>query len=121
MEYEGVEVVWIRGAKATLHIYENGNEVEEVGMYELKTRDEILKLMEEKGLHKKSQEDLSKEKSLHQAEKDIDALESSPFDGMMTTYLSILTFSMLALVCIRRTKHRKSRALRKTESQNLTV
>ena len=120
-EYEGVEVEWIRGKKAVMHIYEDGNEVEKVSLYLLTERDQIIKVFEEKGFQKKTQEQIYKEQRLRRTEKDIERLEKSPFAGMMITYLSMGSVAVLALVCIRRSKTRRSRVLRASESQNLSV
>jgi hypothetical protein len=78
-------------------------------------------VFEEKGFQKKTQEQIYKEQRLRRTEKDIERLEKSPFAGMMITYLSMGSVAVLALVCIRRSKTRRSRVLRASESQNLSV
>jgi hypothetical protein len=108
-EYAGVEVEWIRGKKAVMHIYEDGNEVETVSLHLLTERDQIIKVFEEKGFHKKTQEQIYKEHQLRRAQKDIEQLEESPFAGMMITYVSMGSVAVLALVCIRRSRTRRSR------------
>jgi nucleoside diphosphate kinase len=90
-------------------------------LYLLKERDQIIKVFEEKGFHKKTKEQIYKEQRLRRAEKDIERLEESPFAGMMITYVSIGSVAVLALVCIRRSRTRRSRVLTASASQNLSV
>jgi hypothetical protein len=55
-EYEGVTIEWIRGKKAVLTIFEDGKKKEDVELYNYQTREQMHKVMEEKGFHKVSQQ-----------------------------------------------------------------
>ena len=66
-QYENIEVVFVRGAKATLTIYEDEEEVEKVSLISSKfTRDELNNLMESKGFMKTTASDV--DENLVQAE-----------------------------------------------------
>jgi hypothetical protein len=55
-EYEGIDIEWIRGKRAIMTIFKDGEREEEVALYELRTREEMHKLMVEKGFQKKTAE-----------------------------------------------------------------
>lgn len=74
-EYEGVDIEWIRGKRAVMTIFRDGEEVEEVAMYELKTREEMHKLMVEKGFHKKTAAQQFEDVKVEQREKQIEQVE----------------------------------------------
>lgn len=54
-EYANIEVEWIRGKRAVLTIFDDkDNELEQIAMYGLQTRDEMHALLLDKGFAKKS-------------------------------------------------------------------
>jgi hypothetical protein len=58
MDYAGVTIDWIRGKKAVMTIYnEKGTpQGEPIQLYELQTREEMHKLMVNRGFHKKTKQ-----------------------------------------------------------------
>lgn len=61
MDYDGITIEWKRGKQAILTIFEDGKEVKQIKLYELKTREEMHTLMIKEGFHKKNEEDKIKE------------------------------------------------------------
>mmetsp|Transcript_17283 Transcript_17283/g.35511 ORF Transcript_17283/g.35511 Transcript_17283/m.35511 type:complete len:138 (+) Transcript_17283:328-741(+) len=54
-DFDGIEVEWIRGRRAVLTIYDdNGQKLEDVPLYSLKTREEMSALISGKGFMKKT-------------------------------------------------------------------
>jgi len=109
--YEGVEVEWIRGRKAVMHIYEDGKEVEKVDIYELTTHAAIVKTMEEKGLRLKSDQQLLRERVL---KRDLTTLKSSSLTGNFTLYMvpGLMAIIVLGIIVRGRVKGRKLRNTR---------
>jgi len=105
--YEGIEVEWIRGKKAVMHIYDDGNEVEEVALYELTTREEIVKKMEEKGFHLKSRETVIKERTLKNDLARMDASSMASMSGMSNVLMAIGAVATVVLFIVRGRKKRK--------------
>ena len=77
-EYANIEIEWIRGKKAILHIFDDEDkELEQIAMYEFQTRDEMHKLLVDKGFTKKSTQQKVTDIQLAQMEKTIN-LSPSP-------------------------------------------
>jgi hypothetical protein len=57
-EYRDVEVVFIPGRNAVLTIFEDGQEQEKVMLSAIKTKDEMHKLMSDKGFERKTKEEI---------------------------------------------------------------
>jgi hypothetical protein len=109
-DYEGVKIEWIRGKEAVMHIYEDGEEIEKVKLFDLKKRKEMHALFEEKGFQKKTQEEKIQQPKLRQTEKEIVQLESLPIDNMMATYVSLTMFALVIIRLVMRSRSaRKSR------------
>jgi len=109
--YEGVEVEWIRGRKAVMHIYEDGKEVEKVDIYELTTHAAIVKTMEEKGLRLKSTQQLLRERVL---KRDLTTLKTSSLTGNYTLYMvaGLMAIIVLGIIARGKVKGRKLRIRR---------
>ena len=90
MEYVGITIDWIRGKKAVLTIYDSdGKATEDVPLYELKTRDEMHKLMIEKGFRKKTQQEKEDEILIERREKQLRQIDAS--SGPFTSFYNTLT------------------------------
>jgi len=59
-EYKDVNVIFIPGRNAVLTIFEDGQEREKVVLSSLKTKEDMHKLMVEKGFERKSEEEIAK-------------------------------------------------------------
>ena len=103
-----------------MHIYDDDKEVEMVRLFDLKAKEEMRALFEEKGFHKMGQKEKIDQFRLRQAEKDIARLESSPFDNMMTIYVSLAAFAAISLCFLRNRSSRRSRNTART-AQVLTA
>jgi hypothetical protein len=57
-EYQNLEVEYVHGRKAILYIYNEGEEVEQITLSEYKTKEDMHKLMVDKGFLKKPEEEL---------------------------------------------------------------
>jgi len=83
-EYKGVEIEWIRGKKAVMTIYEDGVKKEDIELYKLETREQMHKLMQDKGFEKKTQEDKLAEIQAVRREKQLKQVgEGSSFYGQL--------------------------------------
>ncbi len=91
-DYEGVDIEWIRGRKAVMTIFKDGAEVEDVALYDLKTREEMHKLMVEKGFQKKTAGQKMEEIQVEQREKQIQQVEKGSPAGtsVMGLYFVVL-------------------------------
>lgn len=105
--YEGIEVEWIFGRKAVMHIYDDGKEVEEVSLYELTTREEIVKKVEEKGFRLKSRQTAMKERIL---KNDLTLMENSTTTGMYDVFMR--TFCAVVIVGLFIVQRRKNKVKR---------
>lgn len=99
MEYDGVAIDWIRGKRAVLTIYdEDGNQIKDVPLYELKTRKDMHQLMIDEGFHKKTQqqkvEEIQVERREIQLEQISDGGPSSFYNTI--TGLYVMVFVVLA-------------------------
>ena len=108
-EYEGVTIEWIRGREAVMTIFEDGNEVKKIKIYEIKKKDELHDLFAKEGFQKKSQEQIHKEFRVRQAEKDIARLDQSSLHGMIGAYYTLAVVAFLAIFFIRNRTSKKSK------------
>ncbi|KAL3937626.1 MAG: hypothetical protein SGBAC_007300, partial [Bacillariaceae sp.] len=115
--YEGVEVEWIRGQKAVMHIYEDGKEVEKYNIYELTEHSEIVNKMQEKGFRLKSSQELLKERLL---KSDFANMEASSLAGKSTIYMTVGAIGLVVLLVVIRGKT-KGKKLRIVRQNDLTV
>lgn len=77
-EYAGVTIDWIRGKRAVLTIFDdNGKSVEDIPLYELKTREEMHKLMIDKGFVKKTRGQKVAQMQVERTEKQLRQIEGS--------------------------------------------
>mmetsp|Transcript_23066 Transcript_23066/g.50337 ORF Transcript_23066/g.50337 Transcript_23066/m.50337 type:complete len:143 (+) Transcript_23066:218-646(+) len=77
-EYANIHINWIRGKKAVMTILDdNGKTLEEVALYKLKTREDMHKLMKEKGFVKKSQEQMVSEGQAELVKAELKQLETT--------------------------------------------
>jgi len=92
-EYSGVEIDWIRGKKAIMTLFDDsGTQLEEIKLYELKTREEMHTLMIEKGFSKKTKSQKVADIQLEKMERRIG---SSPGTGTLSA-LNFVIFGVLA-------------------------
>lgn len=58
-EYQGVEVEYVQGRKATMYIYDSsGEEVEQITLSDYETKEDMHRMMQQKGFPKKSPEEI---------------------------------------------------------------
>jgi len=99
MEYDGITIDWIRGAKAVLTIYdEDGKEIKDVPLYELKTRKDMHQFMIDEGFHKKTQQQKVEEIQVERREKQLQQMSvggPSSFYNTITG-LYVMVFVVLA-------------------------
>lgn len=103
-KYEGIEVEWIRGRKAAMHIYDDGKEAEIVDLFDLITHDEIVKKIEEKGFHLKSSETLMKERVL---KNELALVEKFSMNRMNAVLMRICAVTAVVLFIVRLRKRKK--------------
>lgn len=94
-EYAGVEIEWIRGKRAVLTIFEDGVQKEDVKLYDMKTRDEMHKMMQSKGFTKRSAAEKLESMQAERREQQIQKLEQSQkgqsfFGNVMIVYGMVL-------------------------------
>eukprot|EP00536_Pseudo-nitzschia_multiseries_P005429 jgi/Psemu1/285769/fgenesh1_pg.101_\ len=111
--YANVTIKWIRGKKAVLSIFDdNGKPIEAVQLYKLKTREEMHKLMVEKGFVKKSKGQVVAEIKAKNIEEQLLKLESPMFyKTMYTNYMLVLVMTAVAafLACCTKRRRRPKR------------
>jgi len=97
MEYGGISIDWIRGKKAILTIYDDGKEIKDIPLYELKTRNDMHKLMIDEGFQKKTQQQKIEEIQVDRIEKQLRHIsgESSLFNNTMAG-LYVMVFMVIA-------------------------
>ena len=97
MEYAGVTIEWIRGKKAVMTIFdENGQQKEDVQLYELQTREQMHALMKDKGFHRKSSQDKIKEIQVERTEKQLKQVG----DGTSSFYGQMIGIYFLVIVVV---------------------
>ena len=68
-EYQGVEVEYVRGKPAVLTVIdEDGDQVEDVNLFDFTTLESLHLMMDQKGFVKKSEEDIKAMRSVKAAE-----------------------------------------------------
>lgn len=96
-EYAGITIDWIRGKKAVLTIFdEDGKSVEDIKLYEMQTREEMHKLMVEKGFQKKTRSQKITEMQEERREKQLSQIEAPSSFYSTLTGLYIVVFVLLA-------------------------
>lgn len=97
MEYGGVIIDWIRGKKAVLTIYDDGKEIKNIPLFELKTRNDMHKLMIDEGFQKKSQQEKIEEIQVERRETQLRQMPGDPslFNNSITG-LYVMVFTVLA-------------------------
>ena len=96
-EYKGIEIEWKRGKKAILTILDDeGKQIEDVKLYELKTRPEMHQLLVDKGFRKKTEEERMTEIQVVRTESQLKAMEppTAVYQTMTTVYF--LAFALIA-------------------------
>jgi hypothetical protein len=91
-EYTDIKIEWKRGKHAVLTIYDDeGKEIEDIKLYELKTRAEMHQLLFDKGFAKKTQSEKAQERQVATREKQLRAIElpSTVHDRFTTFYFII--------------------------------
>jgi hypothetical protein len=92
----------IRGKRAIMTIFEDGVKKEDVQLYEMKTRDEMHKLMQDKGFTKKTAQQKLESLQSERREQQIKKLEQSTsgqsyYGGMMIVY-GLVLFAVIGTV-----------------------
>ena len=99
-EYPGVTIEWIRGKKAILTIYEDGKQREEVQLYNLETREEMHRMMKEKGFQPMTSEQKMEKIQIERREKQLREFgEGASFYGQMIG-VYVLVISVVVGECL---------------------
>lgn len=108
-EYSGIQIQWKRGKRAILTIFDDKNKtIEEVKLYELKTREEMHKLMTKKGFAKKTQEERLQEAQAARRESELRAIEEPlvVYDMLRTVYLFVFCAFGVCVILLQKKKKR---------------
>lgn len=112
MDYDGITIEWKRGKQAILTIFEDGKEVKQIKLYELKTREEMHTLMIKEGFHKKNEEDKIKEIQAQRIEDQLRQVSGSSeiFNNTITGIYFVVIVVLAGIVFVLR-KKKKPRSL----------
>lgn len=112
MDYDGITIEWKRGKQAILTIFEDGKEVKQIKLYELKTREEMHTLMIKEGFHKKNEEDKIKEIQVQRIENQLRQVSGSSeiFNNTITGIYFVVIVVLAGIVFVLR-KKKKPRSL----------
>ena len=91
--YKDIEIVWKRGKKAIMSIFDDEMKlIKDVKLYELKTRDEMHKLLVDKGFLKKSNSEILAEMQVARRESQLRAMDqpSTVYNLLTASYFAIL-------------------------------
>jgi len=109
-EYAGIEIEWKRGKRAVMTIFDDEKQqaIEEVKLYELQTRAEMHKLMEEKGFLKKTAEQKAAEITVARRENQLRAIERpmAVYDTLTGLYLVVFALIGVGAFVLHRGKRR---------------
>jgi len=109
-EYSGIEIEWKRGKRAILTIFNDEKKpIEEVKLYELNTREEMHKLLTEKGFAKKTQEERLEEVQAVRIESELRAIEEPLVVYDMLTAVYLVVFCAFAVCGILLQKNKKKK------------
>jgi len=109
-EYSGIEIEWKRGKRAILTIFNDEKKpIEEVKLYELNTREEMHKLLTEKGFAKKTQEERLEEAQAVRIESELRAIEEPLVVYDMLTAVYLVVFCAFAVCGILLQKNKKKK------------
>jgi len=119
LSYHGIDIEWKRGKKAILSIFDDEKKlIEDVKLYELETRDEMHKLLADKGFLKKTRDQRTAEIYEARTENQLRALgEPSGVYGVMTG-LYFVVFGVIVFFGF--FLHRKRRTQRSFTGSSLT-
>lgn len=111
-EYTDIKIEWKRGKHAVLTIYDDeGKEIEDIKLYELKTRAEMHQLLLDKGFAKKTQSEKAQERQVVTREKQLRAIElPSTVHDRFTTFYFIIAVLIVVGGFVERGKKRKNKA-----------
>jgi len=112
-EYAGVEIEWKRGKKAIMTIFdEDGQMMEEVELYKLETREEMHKLMADKGFLKKTKAQKVAEIQLARMEQRVGGGKpgSSSFTGTMGALYVMVTVVLAGFSYVTFSKRRRKKS-----------
>ena len=90
-EYSGIEIEWKRGKRAIMTIFDDEKkQIEEVHLYELKTREEMHKVLMDKGFTKKTEQERLLEVQAARTETQLRAIErpTAVYDVLTVVYLA---------------------------------
>jgi len=99
MEYDGITIDWVRGKKAILTIYdEDGKQIKDVPLFELKTRKDMHQFMIDEGFHKKTQQEKVEEIQVERREKQLEQISDGGPSSFYNTItgLYVMVFVVLA-------------------------
>ena len=96
-DYANIHVNWIRGKKAIMTILDDdGKTLGEVALYKLKTREDMHKLMKEKGFVKKSRGQKVAERRVELVKQQLNQLESTSYLYSSVSSLYLVIFIVVA-------------------------
>ena len=99
MEYDGITIDWVRGKKAILTIYdEDGKQIKDVPLFELKTRKDMHQFMIDEGFHKKTQQEKVEAIQVERREKQLEQISAGGPSSFYNTItgLYVMVFVVLA-------------------------
>ena len=111
MEYDGITIDWVRGKKAILTIYdEDGKQIKDVPLFELKTRKDMHQFMIDEGFHKKTQQEKVEEIQVERREKQLEQIS----DGGPSSFYNTITGLYVMVFVVLAGKLRQFLFLKKT-------
>ena len=90
--YKDIEIVWKRGKKAIMSIFDDEMKlIKDVKLYELKTRDEMHKLLVDEGFVQKTPSERVAEIQMARTESQLRAMDqpSTVFDLLTASYFAV--------------------------------
>jgi hypothetical protein len=107
-----------------MHLFKDGTAVEDIKLYDFKTKPEMHELFQKKGLQKKSQAVIFKERRIRKAEKDLSSMEGvQPVYATMTHIYMVIGVGavVFAFLIDRRSKNKKRKGAAMARSNNIAA
>jgi hypothetical protein len=104
-----------------MHLFKDGTAFEDIKLYDFKTKPEMHELFQKKGLEKKPQEEIFKERRIRMAEKELSGMEGvQPVYSTMTHIYMVIGFGavVFAFLINRRSKNKKRKGTAMARSNN---
>lgn len=120
MEYANIDIQWIRGKKAILTIMDDdGKKLEEIKLFTMKTREEMHKLMEDKGFAKKTKQEKLIEIRNEAVDKEIASNEFA-YNSMTSMYFWFFFVMIACGIFLGNGKKRNRKTTRTVNSSNIS-